>query len=200
MMLLGVDHCATRVLSCSRECAILEFMVLSNYYFWGAFNISDMNSSTNVTRHAAEKASDTDSPAKVFTANNTPYFINAFEGKPMPTEKFVLNLGPRMHHLAQAVADGERAGQKNIDYVVSVLKSDAEVDFLAKIFGECKEPDLKQIFSKRSRYSLLITEFIQRCYGYDNFFTKANVAALTEAAGADEEVKHRMHQHGHVFD
>ena len=118
----------------------------------------------------------------------------------MPTEEFVLNLGPRMHHIAQAVADGEHSGQKNIDYVVSVLKSDAGINFLAKIFGECKEPDLKQIFSKRSRYSLLITEYIQRCFGYDNFFTKANVAALTEAAGADEQIKQRMDQHGHVFD
>ena len=40
------------------------------------------------------------------------------------------------------------------------------------------EPNLKQIFSKHSPYSLLITEYVERCFGYEGFFTKSNVAAL----------------------
>jgi hypothetical protein len=42
---------------------------------------------------------------------------------------------------------------------------------------------------------LLITEYVERCHGYEGFFTRDNVAALTAAAGADER-----YDHGHVFD
>jgi len=194
-LVLGPDHMATRILSGEREDAILEFLTMSNYYFWGAYNISDMNSSTNVNRNPTitdEKLS----PAKVFTANNTPSFVNSFEGLPMPTENFVRNFGRRMHHVAYEVADGDHpSGQKNIDYVVGELKT-LGVPFLAHVVGACaEEPDLKQIFSKHSDYSLLITEYVERCHGYQGFFTKQNVAALTEAAGLDERF-----EHGHVFD
>ena len=186
---------ATRVLAGEREDAILEFLTMSNYYFWGAYNIADMNSSTNVTRNP-EIEDEKTSPAKVFTANNTPSFVNSFEGLPMPTENFVRNYGRRMHHMAYEVLDGDhKSGEKNIDYVVDELKK-LGIPFLAKVVGECKdEPNLKQIFSKHSQYSLLITEYVERCYNYEGFFTKSNVAALTEAAGLDER-----YEHGHVFD
>lgn len=94
-LILGIDHMATRILSGEREDAILEFLTMSNYYFWGAYNISDQNSSTNVTRNP-NVADDKMSPAKVFTANNTPSFVNSFENLPMPTENFVRNFGRRM--------------------------------------------------------------------------------------------------------
>ena len=42
---------ATRILSGDREDALLEYMTMVPYYFWGAYNIMEMNSSTNVTRH-----------------------------------------------------------------------------------------------------------------------------------------------------
>ena len=194
-LLLGLDHMATRILAGEREDAILEFLSLSNHYFWGAYNINDMNSSTNVTRNPTVE-DEKQSPAKVFTANNTPSFVNSFEGLPMPTENFVRNYGRRMHHMAYEVLDGDhKSGEKNIDYVVGTIK-DNGIPFLAHIVGECKdEPNLKQIFSKHSQYSLLITEYVERCYGYEGFFTKSNVAALTEAAGLDER-----YEHGHVFD
>ena len=200
-IVLGVDHMATRILSNEREDALLEFLSLSNYYFWGAYNIHEMNSSTNVTRNA-HVTSELHSPAKVFTANNTPFMVNSFKKLPMPTEDFVRNYGRRMHHIAQHVADGNHAsGQKNIDYLVSVLKDDFKVPFLAHVVGECKdEPDLKQIFSEHSDYSLLITEYIERCNGYEGFFTRQNVAALTEAAGQDEALNATLHEHGRVFD
>ncbi len=194
-LILGADHMATRILSGEREDAILEFLTMSNYYFWGAYNIADMNSSTNVNRNPHVE-DEKHSPAKVFTANNTPSFVNSFEGLPMPTENFVRNFGRRMHHIAYEVLDGDHeSGQKNIDYVVGALKA-MEVPFLAHVVGACgEEPDLKQIFSKHSDYSLLITEYVERCHGYQGFFTKQNVAALTEAAGLDERF-----EHGHVFD
>ncbi|MEM8630003.1 MAG: hypothetical protein AAGF74_02085 [Pseudomonadota bacterium] len=194
-LMLGYDHLATRILAGEREDAILEFLTMVPYYFWGAYNISDMNSSTNVNRHPSVD-DDKKSPAKVFTANNTPSFVNSFEGLPMPTEDFVRNYGRRLHHMAVEIQDGDHsAGEKNVDFVVNALK-DKGIPFLAHVVGECKDdPNLKQIFSKHSAYTTLITEYIERCHHYDGFFTKDNVAALTAAAGQDEQ-----YQHGHVFD
>ncbi|MZR30245.1 hypothetical protein [Sneathiella litorea] len=194
-LLLGVDHMATRILAADREDAILEFLTQVPYYFWGAYNIMDMNSSTNVNRNGSVM-DDKLSPAKVFTANNTPSFVNSFENKPMPTETFVRNYGRRMHHVAIEVQDGDHAaGEKNVDFVVNALKEKG-VPFLAHVVGECKdEPNLKQIFSKHSKNTILITEYVERCHGFDGFFTKDNVAALTEAAGQDEQYKH-----GQIFD
>lgn len=184
----GVDHLATRIFAGEREDALLEYLALTNYYFWGAYNIGDMNSSTNVTRHPTVET-DIHSPARVFTANNTPYFVNSFEKHPMPTEDFVRNFGRRMHHMAYEVVDGDHGPHdKNIDFVVGELKK-MNVDFLDRIFGECKDkPDLKQIFSHASPYSILITEYVERCHGFDGFFTKDNVAELTAAAGKAEGV------------
>ncbi len=194
-LVLGVDHLATRILAGEREDAILEFLTMSHYYFWGAYNISEMNSSTNVNRNG-HVDDDKLSPAKVFTANNTPSFVNSFDNLPMPTEDFVRNYGRRLHHMAYEVVDGDhRGGEKNVDYVVNTLR-DKGVAFLAHVVGEClDDPNLKQIFSKHSEFSILITEYVERCHGYEGFFTKSNVASLTEAAGQDER-----YQHGHVFD
>ena len=194
-LLAGIDHMATRILAGEREDAILEFLTMSNYYFWGAYNIAAMNSSTNVNRNHLV-TDDKESPAKVFTANNTPSFVNSFDNLPMPTEDFVRNFGRRMHHIAYEVRDGDHpSGVKNVDYVVGKL-AEKQIPFLAHVVGECKDdPDLKQIFSKHSKYSILITEYVERCHKFTGFFTKQNVASLTEAAGHDER-----YEHGHVFD
>lgn len=194
-LILGVDHMASRILAGEREDAILEFLTMSNYYFWGAYNIADQNSSTNVNRNG-NVDDDKLSPAKVFTANNSPSFVNSFDNRPMPTEDFVRNFGRRMHHVAYEVTDGDHMeGEKNVDFVVAALK-DFGVAFLAHVVGECTDtPNLKQIFSKHSEYSILITEYVERCLGYEGFFTKSNVAELTKAAGEDE----RYH-HGNIFD
>lgn len=194
-LMLGYDHMATRVLSADREDAILEFLTMVPYYFWGAYNISAMNSSTNVNR-SADVGDDKISPAKVFTANNSAAIVNSFERLPMPTETFVRNFGARMHHMAVEVKDGDDIkGEKNVDFVVNTLKTKG-IPFLAHVVGECLDsPNLKQIFSKHSPRTLLITEYIERCHHFDGFFTKDNVAALTAAAGQDEQFKH-----GHVFD
>jgi len=191
---LGIDHMATRILAGDRESAILEYLTMVPYYFWGAYNISEMNSSTNVTRRP-DLDDEKKSPARVFTANNTPAFVNSFDNLPMPTEEFVRNFGRRMHHMAYAVQDGHVVDEKNVDFVVRQL-SEMGTAFLAHVVGECRDdPNLKQIFSKSSEYSMLITEYIERCHDYQGFFTRDNVASLTEAAGADER-----YQHGHVFD
>lgn len=199
-LLKGIDHLATRILAGEREDAILEYLCLSSYYFWGAYNIADMNSSTNVTR--VLHGDDIRSPAKVFTANNTPYMVNSFENHPMPTETFVRNYGRRLHHIAIEVIDGDhKDGGKNIDFVVNTLKNKSNIQFLAKVFGECKDvPDLEQIFSTHSSLSLLITEYVERCHGFDGFFTKSNVAALTAAAGMDETLKAHNKKQGMVGD
>ncbi len=183
-----IDHLATRVFCHDREHAILEFLTLSSYYFWGAYDITDQNSSTNITRNI-KKVPETRSPAKVFTANNTPYYVNHIVGLPSPTEEFVRSYGRRMHHIAYAVTDGlygkPEDDYQNVDFVVDQLKK-AEKEFLLHVVGSCKE-GLKQIFSKSSQFSYLITEYIQRCDEYEGFFTKENVGALTLAAGQDEK-------------
>ncbi len=185
-LILPVDHLATRIYSQNREVAILEYLSWSSYYFWGAYNIWDQNSSTNVTK-SVHQIPESKSPAKVFTANNTPYFVNHLEKLPSPTETFVRNYGPRLHHMALAVKDGERDGIENIDFVVNAIAEQGK-GFLLDVIGS-KEQGLKQIFSNASEHSSLIIEYVQRYGDFDGFFTKENVAALTEAAGAEEGVK-----------
>lgn len=185
-LILPVDHLATRIYSQNREVAILEYLSLSSYFFWGAYNIWDQNSSTNVTK-SVHKVPESKSPAKVFTANNTPYFVNHLEKLPSPTETFVRNYGPRLHHMALAVKDGERDGIENIDFVVNAIAEQGK-GFLLDVIGS-RELGLKQIFSNASEHSSLIIEYVQRYGDFEGFFTKENVAALTEAAGAEEGVK-----------
>ena len=129
-LVLGVDHAATRILAGDREHALLEYLTVVPYYFWGAYNIHEMNSSTNVTRHP-DIGDEKKSPARVFTANNTPSIVNSFDNLPMPTEDFVRNFGRRMHHIAMAVMDGHVVDEKNVDYVVRQL-AEMGTPFLAQ--------------------------------------------------------------------
>lgn len=184
-LILPVDHLATRVYSQNREVAILEYLSWSSYYFWGAYNIWDQNSSTNVTK-SVHGLPETKSPAKVFTANNTPYFVNHLEKLPSPTETFVRNYGPRLHHVALSVKDGMRDGLENIEFVVNAIASEGK-GFLLDVVGS-KEEGLKQVFSNASEHSSLIIEYVQRYDGFSGFFTRDNVAKLTEAAGVEEGV------------
>jgi hypothetical protein len=180
-----IDHLATRVYSQNREVAILEFLSLSSYYYWGSYDIKDQNSSTNVTKsvHFEEESR---SPAKVFTANNTPYFVNHLEKLPSPTENFVRNYGPRLHHIAFSVKDGQTGDVANIDYVVDSIRQHGK-EFLLQVIGS-EEEGLKQIFSSASEHSSLIIEYVQRFGDFQGFFTKDNVAELTRAAGVEEEL------------
>jgi hypothetical protein len=180
-----IDHLATRVYSQNREVAILEWLSQSSYYYWGSYDIQDQNSSTNVTK-SAHYAEETRSPAKVFTANNTPYFVNHLERLPSPTETFVRNYGPRLHHIAFAVCDGETDGRENIEHVVSQIAAQGR-DFLLDVIGS-REEGLKQIFSSASEHSSLIIEYVQRFGEFQGFFTRHNVAKLTHAAGVEEEL------------
>jgi hypothetical protein len=184
-LLLPIDHLATRIYSQNREAAILEYLSLSSYYYWGSYDIADQNSSTNVTK-SVHHANELESPAKVFTAANHPYFVNHLLKLPSPTEQFVRNFGPRLHHIAVAVKDGETAGLANIDHVVNSLR-DCGQDFLLDVIGS-KEEGLKQIFSSASEYSSLIVEYVQRFGDFQGFFTKQNVANLTHAAGVEESL------------
>jgi hypothetical protein len=184
-LILPIDHLATRVYSQNREVAMLEWLSLSSYYYWGSYDIKDQNSSTNVTKsiHYPEEVR---SPAKVFTANNTPYFVNHLEKLPSPTETFVRNYGPRLHHVALAVRDGEREGMENIEFVVSRIQAQGR-NFLLDVIGS-KQQGLKQIFSSASQHSSLIIEYVQRFGDFAGFFAKDNVAQLTHAAGVEEEL------------
>ena len=184
-LILPIDHLATRVYSQNREVAILEWLSLSSYYYWGSYDIKDQNSSTNVTK-SVHHTNEIRSPAKVFTANNTPYFVNHLEKLPSPTETFVRNYGPRLHHIALAVRDGETEGRENIEHVVKQIAAQGR-DFLLDVIGS-KEQGLKQIFSSASEHSSLIIEYVQRFGDFTGFFAKENVAELTHAAGVEEEL------------
>lgn len=185
-LLLPIDHLATRVYSQNREASILEYLSLTSYYYWGSYDIPDQNSSTNVTK-SVHVENELECPAKVFTAANHPYFVNHLLKLPSPTEQFVRNFGPRLHHVAVAVRDGETAGLANIDYVVGRLR-DCGREFLLDVIGS-KEEGLKQVFSSASEYSSLIVEYVQRFGDFQGFFTKQNVANLTQAAGVEESLR-----------
>ncbi len=184
-LLCPIDHLATRVYSQNREAAILEYLALSSYYYWGSYDIPDQNSSTNVTKNTRLDP-ESKSPAKVFTANNHPYCVNHIDNMPSPTETFVRNYGPRLHHIAVEVKDGHQAGKENIDVVVDAITAQGK-DFLVNTVGS-REEGLKQIFSSASSFSSLIIEYVQRFDEFDGFFTKENVASLTYAAGQEEGV------------
>lgn len=193
-LILPIDHLATRVYSQNREVAILEWLSLSSYYYWGSYDIKDQNSSTNVTK-SVHFNDEILSPAKVFTANNTPYFVNHLEKLPSPTETFVRNYGPRLHHIALAVRDGERHNLENIEYVVEQIKQEGK-NFLLDVIGS-KSEGLKQIFSNASEHSSLIIEYVQRFGDFTGFFARQNVAELTHAAGvADELLELQAESHG----
>ncbi len=185
-LILPIDHLATRIYCQNREVAILEYLTLSSYFYWGSYDITSQNSSTNVTK-SAHYNDERRSPAKVFTAANHPYFVNHLVGLPSPTENFVRNYGPRLHHIALGVADGETNGQINIDYVVDAIRAKGK-DFLLDVIGS-REEGLKQIFSSASEHSSLIIEYVQRFGDFDGFFTKQNVAELTQAAGVEESLR-----------
>jgi 4-hydroxyphenylpyruvate dioxygenase-like putative hemolysin len=182
-MILPIDHLATRVYSQNREAALLEYLALSSYYYWGSYDIKDQNSSTNVTKNVRLQPEST-SPAKVFTANNQPYCVNHLDLLPSPTETFVRNYGPRLHHIALAVKDGQRNGKEHIDFVVDAITAQGK-GFLLDTIGS-REEGLKQIFSSASDFSSLIIEYVQRFGDFEGFFTRDNVAQLTFAAGLQE--------------
>ena len=116
-VLMPIDHLATRVYAQNRRGAILEYLSWSSYYYWGSYDIKEQNSSTNVTK-SVHFTRESHSPAKVFTANNTPYLVNHLEKLPSPTETFVRVYGPRLHHIATAVRDGERDGKEHIQIAI----------------------------------------------------------------------------------
>ncbi len=187
-LLQPIDHLATRVYSQNREAALLEYLALSSYYYWGSYNIADQNSSTNVCK-SVRAVAESVSPAKVFTANNQPYCVNHLDGLPSPTETFVRNYGARLHHIALSIKDGERGGKENIDFLVDAIASQGQ-GFLLEVVGS-RDDGLKQIFSTASPFSALIIEYVQRFGDFQGFFTRDNVAKLTEAAGADEALVSR---------
>ena len=76
---------------------------------------------------------------------------------------------------------------ENIDFVVNAIAEQGK-GFLLDVIGS-KDQGLKQIFSNASEHSSLIIEYVQRFGSFDGFFTQENVAALTEAAGAEEGMK-----------
>lgn len=188
-VIMPIDHLATRVYSQNREAALLEYLALSSYYYWGSYDIKDQNSSTNVTKNVRQTP-ESMSPAKVFTANNHPYCVNHLDKLPSPTETFVRNYGPRLHHIAVEVKDGQTNGRENIDFIVEAIAAQGK-GFLLDTVGS-REEGLKQIFSSASDFSSLIIEYVQRFGDFQGFFTRENVALLTFAAGQDEGVKGKI--------
>ncbi len=157
-----LDHAATRVRAEDRDAAIIEFMSLTNYNFAFAIYVKVFNSITNVARFSAEDF------AMVFTSGISPYVDDEQSG---PTEKFVHNYGPRVHHVAFRT--------EAIEQTVSDLKNKG-MSFLLDLVGFAQE-GLKQIFSCPSENTLLVNEYIHRYGDFDGFFTRSNVTLLTGA-------------------
>ncbi len=157
-----LDHAATRVRAQDRDPAILEFMRLTNYNFDFAIHVKNLNSITNVARLSSSDF------AMVFTSGITPFVSREASG---PTEKFISNFGPRVHHIAFQT--------EKIAETVEVLRKDG-MEFLLDLVGSPQE-GLKQIFSLPSKNTLLVLEYIHRYGDFDGFFTKSNVTSLTAA-------------------
>jgi hypothetical protein len=160
-----LDHAATRLESKNRDAAIIEFMELTNYKFDFAIYVKNFNSITNVAR-----LSDRDY-AQVFTTGISPFTSIEESG---PTEKYVHNYGPRVHHLAFQT--------ENIEDTYEGLIQDG-MEFLLELVGSPEE-GLKQTFTKGSKHTFLVNEYIHRYGDFDGFFTKSNVTDLTRATGA----------------
>jgi hypothetical protein len=159
-----IDHAATRVRAEDRDLAILEFMSLTSYNFQFAIYVKELNSITNVARFGDEIF------ALVFTSGVSPYVNDDISG---PTEKYVHNYGPRVHHLAFKT--------ENIEDSFKALGQDG-MEFLVNLVGSPEE-GLKQTFSVASPNTMIVNEYIQRYADFDGFFTRSNVAILTEATG-----------------
>lgn len=157
-----LDHAATRVRAQDRDAAILEFMTYTNYNFEFSIYVPPLNSITNVARMPGADF------ALVFTSGIRPFESVETAG---PTEKFIYNYGPRVHHVAFRT--------EQIESTFAHLKSDG-VGFLSDLVGGPEE-GLHQAFTATSPNTLLVTEYIHRYAGFDGFFTRGNVAQLTEA-------------------
>ena len=157
-----LDHAATRVRAEDRDAAVIEFMNLTNYKFDFAIYVKVFNSITNVARFSSKDF------AMVFTSGISPYVDDEKSG---PTEKFVHNYGPRVHHMAFRTEE--------IEETVSALKNSG-MSFLIDLVGSAPE-GLKQIFSCPSENTLLVNEYIHRYGDFDGFFTKSNITLLTGA-------------------
>ena len=160
--IMELDHAATRVRAEDRDAAVIEFMNLTNYNFDFAIYVKVFNSITNVARFSSKDF------AMVFTSGISPYVDDEKSG---PTEKFVHNFGPRVHHMAFRT--------EQIEETISALQ-DSGMSFLIDLVGSAPE-GLKQIFSCPSENTLLVNEYIHRYGDFDGFFTKSNVTLLTGA-------------------
>ena len=157
-----LDHAATRVRAQDRDPAILEFMRLTNYNFDFAIYVKSLNSITSVARLSSSDF------AMVFTSGIAPYVSQEASG---PTEKFISNFGPRVHHIAFQTDE--------IEATIEALRKDG-MKFLLDLVGSPEE-GLKQIFSEPSKNTLLVLEYVHRYGDFDGFFTKSNVSSLTAA-------------------
>jgi hypothetical protein len=159
-----LDHAATRVKAQDRDLAILEFMKLTNYNFDFAIYVKSLNSVTSVARLSPKDF------AMVFTSGISPYISEEVSG---PTEKFIQNYGTRVHHIAFKT--------ERIEDTYDALGKD-NMKFLVELVGSPDE-GLKQTFTQPSTNTLLVNEYIHRYGDFDGFFSKSNVALLTEATG-----------------
>jgi len=155
-----LDHAAVRVRARDRDAAILEFMMLTNYNFAFSIYVKLFNSITNVSRLSA------DDFALVFTSGIRPYESDATSG---PTEKFLHNYGPRVHHMAFRT--------ERIEETFEQLKA-RDMEFLIGLVGS-EDEGLKQTFSDTSPNTLLVNEYIRRYGDFDGFFSPKNVMLLT---------------------
>ncbi|MDP7288478.1 MAG: hypothetical protein QGH94_10845 [Phycisphaerae bacterium] len=155
-----LDHAAVRIAAQDRDAAIIEFMMLTNYNFEFSIYVKLFNSITNVSRLSK------DDFALVFTSGIRPYVSDDASG---PTEKFLHNYGPRVHHMAFRTEQIEDTfGQlkaRNMDFLIGLVGSEAE--------------GLKQTFSEASPNTLLVNEYIRRYGDFTGFFSPKNVMLLT---------------------
>lgn len=177
---LGIDHLAIGVMAGETEDALLEYQRMVPSCSWGVYNITAMNSSTNVTCHPGSRDAK-QSPARMFTVNNIP------SGSSLSTTCRCRRRTSCVTTAAACITSPMRSEMVRFRAkMLSILSSRAapprHPPWLADVVGACTDqPNLRQLFFKASSCSLLITEedVEQRCLGYEGFFTCDNVAAIT---------------------
>jgi 4-hydroxyphenylpyruvate dioxygenase-like putative hemolysin len=157
-----LDHMATRVRAEDRDRAIIEFMELTSYTFDFAVYVKVFNSITNVARLSP------DDFAMVFTSGIRPFVSMEESG---PTEKFIENYGPRVHHMAFSTED--------IQETFRTFLGNGQ-QFMIDLVGS-EEEGLRQTFTEPSEHTMLVNEYIHRYRGFDGFFTRSNITLLTGA-------------------
>ncbi len=156
----GLDHIAYRVHFADIHRVAEEIMRLTPYAYQEAHEIEEHDAKTVVFRFGGRL------PALVASYGRSAASL---------VEQYVDTHGPRVHHMAYAVA--------GIRGVVATQRRRSQKFTSEDLIGT-EEEGIVQIFTQPSPVTREITEYIERFHGFTGFFSKRNVGALMSSTRA----------------